>query len=269
MRQSVTTAACEGPTNGRWPFVTEIQARRYVSAISAAAALVALFWHIATSFAAPSAGPHWVGILCAIACTTSDVTAFKDALSSRGYREGSDIIFLPRSADGELKRLPQLATELADGKVDVIFTTWGTAAALAAQQATGSIPIVVGSAGDLVDLEGKRLEILKELLPAVSRVAVFSDPANPYSALAMQQVRSAADLLQVKLSDIVVHEKRDIDKAFAAIAGDRLEALCLHAYVPILASRDRIIELASDDHIAVVYPLSDFVRAGGLISYGA
>jgi len=220
------------------------------------------------------------------------VTAFKDALSSRGYREGSDIIFLPRSADGELKRLPQLATELADGKVDVIFTTWGTAAALAAQQATGSIPIVVGSAGDLVaaelakslshpggnvtgvssmalDLEGKRLEILKELLPAVSRVAVFSDPANPYSALAMQQVRSAADLLQVKLSDIVVHEKRDIDKAFAAIAGDRLEALCLHAYVPILASRDRIIELASDDHIAVVYPLSDFVRAGGLISYGA
>ena len=292
MRHSVTTAGRYGPTNGRWPFVTEIQPRRYVSAIIAIAALVAWFWHIATSFAAPSAGPHRVGILCAIACTTTDVTAFKDALSSRGYREGSDIIFLPRSADGELQRLPQLATELADEKVDVIFTTWGTAAALAAQHATASIPIVVGSAGDLVaaglakslsrpggnvtgvssmalDLESKRLEILKELLPAVSRVAVFSDPANPYSALAMQQVRSAADLLQIKLSDIVVREKRDIDKAFAAIAGDRLEALCLHGYAPILAGRDRIIKLASDEHIAVVYPLSDFVRAGGLISYGA
>jgi putative tryptophan/tyrosine transport system substrate-binding protein len=84
---------------------------------------------------------------------------------------------------------------------------------------------VTGVSSMALDLEGKRLEILKELLPAVSRVAVFSDPANPYSALAMQQVRSAADLLQVKLSDIVVHEKRDIDKAFATIAGDRLEAL--------------------------------------------
>ncbi|HEY8872356.1 MAG TPA: ABC transporter substrate-binding protein [Stellaceae bacterium] len=251
---------------------------------------LAVFAEPAAVEAQAVAKPPRVGILCPVSCDTSDVIAFRNTLI--GLRGGSNVVFEVRSADGNVARLPGLADDLVRLSVDAIFTTWGTAAGLAAKRATATIPVVVGSAGELVaaglvaslnrpggnvtgisslalDLEAKRLEFLKLLSPSISRVAVFWDPANPYSVLAIKQERIAADQLGVKLKEIQLHETRDVDEGFAAILGERLEALSIHAYVPVLASRNRIVELAARNRVVTIYPMRDFVEVGGLFSYGA
>ena len=213
------------------------------------------------------------------------------ALAALGYKDGANVVFEYRSAAGDLKRLPGLTDDLVRQNVDVIFTTFGTAAALAAKRATASISIVAGSAGDLVaagiveslnrpggnitgvtslllELEGKRLQLLKEFLPDVSRIAFFRDTANPYSVLAVDRVRTAAAQLGIELREIQVHETTDVDQAFAEMVGDGLKALSVGAYIPLLASRDRIVELAAKHRIAAIYTFRDFVDAGGLFSYG-
>jgi putative ABC transport system substrate-binding protein len=175
------------------------------------AALQVLGWAASDAVAAKV---FRVGVLCPVSCSTSDVGTFRDALAVSGYKDGANVVFDYRSAEGDLKRLPELAAQLVRRDVDVIFTTFGTAAGLVAKGVTASIPIVVGSAGDLVaaglaetlsrpggnvtgvtslalELEGKRLELLKELLPAVPRIAFFRDTTNPYSILEHFQNDSA------------------------------------------------------------------------------
>jgi putative ABC transport system substrate-binding protein len=164
-----------------------------------------------------------IGVLCLIACDGSRVDAFRLALRDLGYVENRTIMFEYRTAEGTVDRLPALAADLVQAKVDVIFTTWGTAAALAAKRATPTIPVVMGGAGDLVgagivpslarpggnvtglsslalELEGKRLELLKEVVPKISRAGTFWDPENPYSALAIKHEEMAAIALGVRLS---------------------------------------------------------------------
>jgi putative ABC transport system substrate-binding protein len=233
-----------------------------------------------------------VGILCPVTCDTSDLMTFREALARSGYTEPSKVVFVYRWAGGDLKRLPDLAGDLERAGVDVIYTTFGTSAGLAAKHATESIPVVVGSAGDLVasgmvkslgrpggnitgitslalELEGKRLEFLKQLLPTVSRIAFFRDTTNPYSILALKEQQIAAARLGVELSEIQFHEPSDVDAAFGTIASDGLTALCVDSYIPVLASRDRIVQLAADHRVAAIYPFRHFVAAGGLLSYGS
>ena len=247
---------------------------------------------IGAAAAQPAAKVNRVGVLCPVSCATPDVQTFRAALAALGYKEGANVVFEYRSAEGQSKRLPELAAELAGRSVDVIYTTWGTAAGVAAKRATTAIPVVVGSAGDLVEagivnslnrpeanvtgitslaleLEGKRLQFLKELVPGVARIAVFRDTSNPYSVLAMQQLRAAAAQLGVTLDEIEVHLASDVDQGFATIARERVKALCIHSYRPVLASRDRIVALAAERGVVAVYPLREYVDAGGLMSYGA
>ncbi len=256
-----------------------------------AAVLAVAQFAVAGAVVAQPAKVNRVGILCPITCATAVVVTFREALSALGYKDGSNVVFEYRSAEGNLKRLPDLADDLVRQKVDVIYTTFGTVAGLVAKRATASIPVVVGSAGDLVaagivkslnrpegnvtgitslllELEGKRLQFLKELLPSTSRIAFFRDTTNPYSVLAIKEQQIAAARLGVELKEIQVHETTDVDEGFATIVSDRLTALCVDAYIPLLVSRDRIIELAAKHHIAAVYPFRDFVDAGGLFSYG-
>src|SRR6185312_9297022 len=232
-----------------------------------------------------------IGVLCSIDCETASVRSFRESLAVRGYKDGANVAFDYRSAAGALKRLPGLADELVQQNVDVISTSLETAAGLAAKRATPFIPVVVGSAGDLVaagivkslsrpggnvtgvtslllDLEAKRLELLKEFLPRASRIAFFRDTTNPYSILAIERVRAAAAQLGVGLREIQVHQTTDVDQAFATIASEGLDAVCVDAYIPLLASRDRIVELAARYRIAAVYTFKDFVDIGGLFSYG-
>jgi ABC-type uncharacterized transport system substrate-binding protein len=142
-----------------------------------------------------------IGVLCSVTCPTSDFGTFRTALAAFGYVEGRNLEFEYGSAEGDLKRLPDLASDMVKRQVDVIYTTWGTAAGLAAKRATNVIPVVVGSGGDLVasgivaslnrpganvtgvgslslDIEGKRLEFLAQLLPQSRRLAVFATSAT-------------------------------------------------------------------------------------------
>jgi putative ABC transport system substrate-binding protein len=146
-----------------------------------------------------------IGVLCPISCETADLDTFRDSLAALGYKDVVNVALEYRSAAGNLKRLPELADELVRQNVDVLVTTFGTAAALAANRATVSIPVVVGSAGDLVaakiveslnrpggnvtgitslllELEGKRLQLIKELIPNISRIGFFRDTTNPILA---------------------------------------------------------------------------------------
>jgi ABC-type uncharacterized transport system substrate-binding protein len=263
--------------------------RRTLIAMSVAAALIGAS---AAGGAQPAARIYRVGVLCPISCETSDVKTFRTALATLGYKEGANVVFEYRLAVGDLKRLPELAGDLVRQNVDVIYTTFGTAAGLVAKKATTSIPVVVGSAADLVkagivssynhpegnvtgitslafDLEGKRLQFLKELLPDVSHVAVFSDATNPASVIDIKEHQIAAAQLGVEFRELRVHEPGDVDDAFATLVNERLAALLIDAYIPVLVSRDRIVELAAKHRIAAIYPFRDFVDAGGLLSYGS
>ncbi len=233
-----------------------------------------------------------IGVLCLIACDGPGVDAFRVALRDLGYVESRTLVFEYRAAEGRVDQLPALATDLVQTKVDVIFTTWGTAAALAAKRATATIPVVMAGAGDPVragivpalakpggnvtglaslalELESKRLELLKEAVPKVSRVGVFWDPENPYSALAIKQEEMAAGALGVRLHPVRLRGASDLENAFTELKRDRVEALSVHGYVATLQHRAAIIAFAAANRMAAIYPLREYVTEGGLLSYGA
>src|SRR5215813_10375461 len=172
-----------------------------------------------------SGRPARIGVLCDIPCQWLAVNPFRRALRELGYVEGRTVVFEYRDAEWNSERLPALAADLVQSKVDVIFTSWGTLPALAAKRATDTIPVVIGAAGDPVragivaslakpganvtgvsslalELEGKRLELMKEILPKVSRVSVFWNPDTAYSSLAFKQVEAAARALGVRLHPV-------------------------------------------------------------------
>jgi putative ABC transport system substrate-binding protein len=163
---------------------------------------------------------------------------FRDALRALGWIEGKNVVYEYRYADNQFERLPELAAELVRHNVDII-TAMGTLAPLAAKRATSTIPIVMTTAGDPLgsglvtslarpggnvtglsliapDLGGKRLELLKEVLPGVFRVGILWNAANPYSALVFKETESAARLLGIELQSIEVRSPDDFDGALAA-----------------------------------------------------
>jgi putative tryptophan/tyrosine transport system substrate-binding protein len=233
-----------------------------------------------------------IGVLCLIPCEGPGVDAFRRALWDLGYVEARTLVFDYRDAQWKVERLPALAAELVQSKVDVIFTPWGTAPALAAKRATVTIPVVIGAVGDPVragivpslakpggnvtgvsslalELEGKRLALLKELVPKVSRVRVFWDSENPYSALGIKEVEAAARALGVRLHAVRLSGPSDLDTALATLKRDQVEALVIHPYVATLQNRGPIIEFAAANRLPAIYPLREYVDEGGLLSYGA
>jgi putative ABC transport system substrate-binding protein len=262
--------------------------RRSLPALLALAIISAPF----TAEAQPASKPARIGVLCLIPCEWLGVDAFRRALRDLGHVEGRTLVFEYRDADWKVDRLSALASDLVQSNVDVIFTPWGTAPALAAKRATVTIPVVIGAAGDPVragivpsltrpsgnvtglsslalELEGKRLELLKELVPKVSRVGVFWHAENPYSALAFKEVENAARTLGVRLHAVRLSGPSDLDTAFATLKRDRVEALVIHGYVATLQNRRPIIEFAAVNRLPAIYPLREFVDEGGLLSYGA
>ncbi|MGH8057127.1 MAG: ABC transporter substrate-binding protein, partial [Candidatus Entotheonellia bacterium] len=232
-----------------------------------------------------------IGVLCPITCTDPHLEVFRHALRELGYVEGRNLAFVFRAAEGKIARLADLAAELVRLNVDVLFTSWGTAAALAAKQVTTTLPIVMGAVGDPVasglvanlarpggnitglssltlDLEGKRLELLKDLLPTLSRVAVLWDPTNPYSALALERTQQTAQHLGVQLHPVRVHEANDFESAFATLTRERPDALIVHGYIVLVQHRARLVDFAAQHRLRTMYSLREFVEAGGLMSYG-
>ena len=225
----------------------------------------------------PSLEPHYV-------------EAFRQKLRDLGYIEGQNIAIEYRWAEGQDDRLPALAAELVHLKADVIVTA-GTPGTLAATQATKTIPIVMASSGDPVEsglvaslarpggnvtglsilapeLEGKRLELLKEVVPKLSRVAVLWNPANPVVQLVFEQTRLAASKLRLTLEPVVeVRRVDDFEDAFAKIAKARPRALVVIVDRLLLAHRARIVGFAATRRLPGMYGFREYVEAGGLMSY--
>ena len=218
------------------------------------------------------------------------VAAFRQQLRDLGYVEGQNIAIEYRWAEGRDDRLPDLAAEVVRLNPDVIVTT-GTPGTLAAKQATKTIPIVMASSADPVrsglvaslarpggnvtgltilgpELEGKRLEILRQAVPRLSRVAVLRNPANPGSAPYYDAIQGVAGALHVTLEPVVeVRRAEELESAFSTIARAHPDALAVIADRFLLAHRSRVVEFAVATRLPAMYPYKEYVDAGGLMSY--
>lgn len=215
---------------------------------------------------------------------------FRDELRARGYEEGRNIQIEYRWADGNYSRFPQLVAELLAARVEIIVTA-GTPATLAVKRATSTVPLVMIAVGDPVgnnivpslarpggnitglssispDLEGKRLELLREIVPSLSHVAFFLNPANPFHITSMKNARPAAEKLRIKLLVLEVKRTEDLEAAFSSILKDRPEALLILADRVFLHNRKPMMDFAAKHRLPTMLPYRELVEAGGLMSYG-
>ena len=218
------------------------------------------------------------------------VGPFREGLRDLGYVEGRNIVIEYRWAEGKYERFPELIAELVARKVDVIVTA-GTPAALAVQRATATIPLVMVAVGDPVstglvaslarpggnstgltsiapDLEGKRLELLREVVPKLARVSFLVNPDNAFHVGSEKQARAAAQVLHVDVQFIGVRADADFDHAFDVIAKERPDAFIVLADRVFLHNRGRIVDFAARNRLPAVYPYRELVEAGGLMSFG-
>jgi putative ABC transport system substrate-binding protein len=218
------------------------------------------------------------------------VGAFRDGLHELGYEEGRNIIIEYRWADGKYERFPALIAELIAAKVDVIVTA-GTPAALAVKKATTTVPLVMVAVGDPVgtglvpslarpggnltglssiapDLEGKRLDILREVVPTLSHVAILFNSLNPFHVASMRQAHAAAQAMGIKLQQHDVRKSEDLDGAFAAIRKERPDALLILADRVFLHNRQRMMGFTEEQRLPNINAYTELVEAGGLMSYG-
>ena len=214
----------------------------------------------------------------------------RQGLRELGYVEGQNITLEVRWAEGRTERLPELVAELVRSKVDVLVVAT-TPGALAAKNATRTIPIVFVSVGDPVgnglvaslarpganltglgllnpEISGKRLELLKESLPSISRVAVLTNPGNPVHAVFWTETHTAAQTLGLKLQPISVRGPEDFDEAFRAAARGRADALLAFDDALTAGYRARLVALAAKYRLPTMYGFREFPDAGGLLSYG-
>jgi putative tryptophan/tyrosine transport system substrate-binding protein len=216
--------------------------------------------------------------------------AFRQQLRELGYVEGQNIVIEYRWAEGRAERLPDLAAELVSLNVDVIVAG-GTPGPLAAKHATGTIPIVMTAAGDPVgsglvaslarpggnvtglsarspDLSGKRLQLLKEVVPGVARVAVLWNAANPYAALVVRETEAAARSLGVQVQFLEVRGPDDFENALPAAIRGRAGALIVVEDPLTFLYLKRIAEFAAQNRLPATYGYREFAEAGGLMTVG-
>ena len=216
--------------------------------------------------------------------------AFRQGLRELGYVEGENIAIEFRWAGGQYDRLPSLAAELVRLKVKVIVAG-GPPAIQAARQATGTVPIVMAAVADPVDagfvaslarpggnvtgisnmmaeVVGKQLELLKEIDPRITRVALLGNPANPNYGPLVQNARDGARMLGMRLQLLEARDPGAIDDAFAATTAAQADAVVVLADTVLLDHRTRIVDHARRRRLPTVFGVSEFVEAGGLLAYG-
>jgi putative ABC transport system substrate-binding protein len=219
------------------------------------------------------------------------VDGLRQGLRERGYEEGKNVVLHYRWAEGRIEPMDALVADLLRLKVDVMVTS-GTPAALAAKRGTTTVPIVMAAVGDAVgsglvsslpkpggnitglstlypELEAKRLEILREMLPKARRFSVLMNPANPFTKLPWAAVQAAASAAKVTLLPVEVSTEDEFPRAFGAIVKTKPDALIVLADRPFLFShRARIAVFAAQQKLAAMYPFPEFLDVGGLAIFG-
>jgi ABC-type uncharacterized transport system substrate-binding protein len=232
-----------------------------------------------------------IGFLAATGSTSGRIDAFRQGLRELGYVEAKNTVIEWRFAGGKRERLAELAAELVRLKVDIIVTA-GPTTTSAAKEATVTIPIVMGFDNDPVgsgfvaslarpggnitglsslapEISGKQLELLKEIVPKLARVAVLGNSTNPGNAQALRETEPAAEALKVQLQYLNVLDLKDIETAFRAASKGRADAV-LALNSPVLNShRTQVADLAIKNRLPAIYPWPEIVDAGGLMTYGA
>jgi putative ABC transport system substrate-binding protein len=233
-----------------------------------------------------------IGFLNAVSLSTysARIEAFRQGLRELGYVEGKNIVIELRSVEGKLDHVSELAAELVRLKVDVIVTS-GPTATRAAKEATNTIPIVMGFDVDPIgngfvaslarpggnitglsalgpELSGKRLELLKETIPNLSRVAVFGTSTQPGNAQLLKEIELVAKAFGVKLQYLDVLGPKDIETAFQAARKGRADAVLVLPSGVIFTQRAQIADLAAKNRLPAMYSQSDYMDVGGLMFYG-
>jgi putative tryptophan/tyrosine transport system substrate-binding protein len=242
--------------------------------------------------AQPAAPVPRIGLLSIFspALGESKAESFRQGLRDLGYLEGQNILLESQWAEGHLERLAELAADLVRMKVAVIVTE-STPAALAAKQATDTIPIVMTTGGDVVaaglvaslarpggmvtgltmftpELSGERLRLLKEAFPQTLLVAVLWNAANPGLAAPLAETQAAAQALGLQLQSVAVRTPADLDRAFEAMASTRPSALITLADGMLWDNRTPIVAFAAKSRLPAIFPDREFAEAGGLMTYG-
>lgn len=217
--------------------------------------------------------------------------AFRQTFRELGYVDGRNVVLEHRWADGRLDRLPALADELIRLRVDVLFSAWGTPAALATKKATSTIPIVFAGVGDAVGVGvvaslarpggnvtgstfiteetiGKQLELLKEAVPRIARVGVVVNPGNPVYGPVLKASAAPARALGLQLTVVGVQGAEGLEGAFQAAIRARVNGLVVLRDSVLITNQSRILTLASANRLPTMYGMREFVDGGGLMSYG-
>jgi putative ABC transport system substrate-binding protein len=231
-----------------------------------------------------------IGYLGAASPTRGRREAFREGLRELGYVEGKNIFIEYRYAEGKLDRLPSLAAELVRLKVDVIVTA-SPASTRSAKQATVTIPIVMAFDDDPIgsgfvaslarpggnitglatlfpEMSGKQLEILKEIVPKLSRVAVLGNATQPGNPQALREINLAADSLGVALQYLEIRDPKDIEPAFRAANKDRADAVLVVSTSVLYFRRKQLADLAVKSRLPTIYGRPEYVEDGGLVYYG-
>ena len=223
--------------------------------------------------------------------TATTMNAFRQGLGESGFVEGQNVAIVDRAANGQYDRLPALAAELVERRVAVIAANF-LPAALAAKAATQTIPIVFLSGSDPIAaglvpsinrptgnvtgiapmftlLGSKNLELLRELVPKAHPIGVLVNSSNPNAAPQLKDLQAAARALGEELVVLPARNDREIDATFAGLAERPIGALLVTADGFLISRQDQLVALATRHGVPAMYPLGQYVKAGGLISYGA
>ena len=263
-----------------------MQRRAFIGGMLAAAAL-----RPQAAYAQTPATARRIGLLMTTtpAAAAHIVVAFADGLRALGHVEGKNVLFEYRWAAGDRERFAEMAADLVRKRVDVLVAS-SQAAALAAQRATRTIPIVMVNASDPVEaglvaslarpggnvtglsqqltreIRAKQLQLLKEMLPKMSRVGVLHSAAT---TVGLREYEAAGQTLEVRVQLVEVRNRNDLESAFATMAQARIDALLVPADPFLFSERQRVAELAREHRLAGMYSTREYAEAGGLMSYSA
>ena len=268
-----------------------VSRRAFVSSLAALAASLAIVFKPQSADAQQPASPRRIGVLLVLLSPESkEAQAFRQGLRDAGYAEGRDVVIEWRSANGDFARVPALAADLVQRRADVIVADT-TLATQAVMHATSTIPIVMALVADpvgsglvanlarpganvtglsimLAELSAKRLQLLKEAIPRIARVAVLWNPDTLYHPKAVEDLKAVAPSLAIELSFVAVRTPEQFDPAFSAVSRAHAQALYVLDAPLFFTHRTTLLHLASKTRIPVIYSERNFPDAGGLLSYG-